>query len=206
VATTEEFAFPALEGAVVAAGPSAEARAAQIVAHARSEAAAVARAAQDEGHARGLAAGLDEARAELAPAAEALAEALRGVAGAQDALAASLERRAVELAVAIAEKILGAALELDPGRVANVIVGALRRSASRDRIVLEVNPADVDAVNAVIGDLSRSVGVGELDVRPERRIARGGCVVRTEDGDVDAQVAAQLDRAREVLLDSAGTA
>jgi len=206
MAATEEFAFPALEGAVVSAGPSAEVRAAQIVAQARAEAAAIAQAAQDEGHARGLAAGLDEARAELAPAADALAEALRGVGAAQDALAASLERRAVELAIAIAEKILGAVLELEPRRIEGVVTGALRRSASRDRVVLEINPADVEVVEAVVGEVARAVGVGELEVRPERRVVRGGCVVRTEEGDVDAQIAEQLARAREVLLDPAGPA
>lgn len=200
---SQEFAFPALEGAVVAPGARAPVRADEIVARARAEAAQIAAAAEAEGRERGLAEGLADARAQLEPTRAALEQAIGNVAAAHAELAAALERRAVELAVRLAGKILAAALELEPARVGDVVAGALRRTASRDRLVVEVNADDHALVSSVVDDVARSLGVRQLEVRAERRVGRGGCVVRTEEGEVDARLEEQLEKAREILLDAA---
>ena len=36
-------------------------------------------------------------------------------------------------------------------------------------------------------------------MQAERRVARGGCIVRTPVGDIDARVETKLERAREVV-------
>jgi flagellar biosynthesis/type III secretory pathway protein FliH len=43
-------------------------------------------------------------------------------------------------------------------------------------------------------------------VREDRRIERGGCVVQTRAGELDAQISAQLERAAKVVTKEAGTA
>jgi len=60
-------------------------------------------------------------------------------------------------------------------------------------------------VGASISHFSVEHG-GELSVREERRIERGGCVVRTRAGEIDAQISAQLERAAKVLARGTGTA
>ena len=42
-------------------------------------------------------------------------------------------------------------------------------------------------------------GIEHCEVQAERRVSRGGAVVRTPDGDVDARVETKLQRAREVV-------
>jgi flagellar assembly protein FliH len=42
-------------------------------------------------------------------------------------------------------------------------------------------------------------GVEHVEVQAERRVMRGGAVVRTAEGDVDADLPTKLQRAREVL-------
>jgi flagellar assembly protein FliH len=42
-------------------------------------------------------------------------------------------------------------------------------------------------------------GIEHCDVQAERRVGRGGAIVRTTEGEVDASVATKLARAREVL-------
>ena len=53
---------------------------------------------------------------------------------------------------------------------------------------------------ASLEDLKASLGgIEYCEVQSERRVARGGCIVRTPVGDVDARVETKLERAREVV-------
>ncbi len=166
------------------------------VALAQAQADAIRAQAREEG----LAAGLRDATTQLAPALEALAAAADGFHALRADMADSVERGAVALALRIAEHALGAALEVQPERVVDAVRGALRRLAERERVVVLVNPDDLDAVrdacHALIAQLG---GIESLDVQAERRVTRGGAVVRTVEGEVDATLETKLARAREVL-------
>ena len=188
--TAIPFAFEQLEGAVVeATASSGAARAAAIVEAAQAEAELIATAAQERGYADGLAA----AAAELEPARAALEAACTEVRGSLAELTAAAEREAVALALELAEKILAVELGAQPERVLDVVAGALRGVAER-ALVLEVHPDDAALVAAAV----------ELEVVPERRVARGGCIVRTAEGEIDAGIGEQLARAAEVLRDPRG--
>lgn len=177
--------------------------AARIVAEARAEGEEIRRAAYAEGLAEGHAAGIAETREALAPAQEALAAALRGFVETQAELAREAEQAAVELGLALAEKVIGASLEVRPELVLEVCRGALRRTIERDHLVLLVNPDDLELVREGAEAVAASLGgIGRLEVTVERRVPRGGCIVRTRDGELDARVGEQLDRAAEVLRDA----
>jgi flagellar assembly protein FliH len=196
----DRYAFPQLERRPTRGGGSPSERAAAIVAQAEADAAAIAADATRAGHEEGFTRGLAEARELLEPGRLALAEAAQGIAAAQEVLAAELEQRAVELALAIAEKVLHAALGVRPELVVEVVKGALRRVAERDRLVVQVNPDDLELVQASLDDIAGSFGgLSQLELAGERRVPRGGCVVRTEAGEIDAQIEEQLGRAEEVL-------
>ena len=58
---------------------------------------------------------------------------------------------------------------------------------------------------AAMDDLRASLGgIEHCVVEAERRVARGGCIVRTPVGDVDARVETKLERAREVVAAALG--
>ena len=118
-------------------------------------------------------------------------------------MVAVAEGRAIELAIVLAQKIIATTLELEPARMLSVVQGALRHLVDRDEVVLEVNPADVAIVHAEIESLDPSVaGPKSISVAGERRVGRGGCVVRTREGEIDAQIDVQLERAAEILRKS----
>jgi flagellar biosynthesis/type III secretory pathway protein FliH len=167
----------------------AQAQAEQIRARARA-------AGYDEGRAQGHADGL----AEISAATGALGQALHGLEQLRDEVAQAVEHDAVELALALAAKILAGALEAQPELVVEVVRGALRRVTDRRRIVVLVDPDDLEVVNAAIGELQAQAGGIELcEVQADRRVGRGGAIVRTAEGEVDASVAVQLERAREAI-------
>jgi len=173
----------------------------RILALATAEGERIREQARAEGHAEGRAQGHRDGLAETATAASAMGEALRELQQLRVETAEAVERDAVELALALAAKVLAGELEAQPERVLDVVRGALRRVADRRQVVVLVDPDDLDVVSAAVGELRAQVGGIELcDVQADRRIGRGGAIVRTAEGEIDATVKTQLERARELLL------
>jgi flagellar assembly protein FliH len=106
----------------------------------------------------------------------------------------------VDLALRIAEQAVGAAITADPELVVEAVRGALRRLVERDRVLILVNPDDLelvrDHVARLVGELG---GIEHCEVQAERRVRPGGAIVRTSEGEVDATLETKLARAREVL-------
>ncbi len=139
---------------------------------------------------------------------EALREACRagreeGLAGAAEALLAAArarqerlegaEREVATAAIEVARKLIGRALAERPETVVELARRALEPVRARREVVLRVNPADAPLLQAEqtrLGALlDRAQGVS---VREDPGIERGGVVVETEGGRVDARVEAQL--------------
>jgi len=124
---------------------------------------------------------------------------------AQSAAGERLERQAVELGFALAEKVLAGAVAVEPERVIESVRGALRGLVERERVTVLVNPEVLELVNGAMDELRGSLGgIEHCVVEAERRVRRGGCVVRTPDGDVDAGIDTKLARAREVVEQELG--
>jgi flagellar assembly protein FliH len=159
--------------------------------------------ARAAGEAEGRAEGLLAAHAEIDSALAAFSRAVAGVEQLRDELSSTFEREAVELAFAIAEQILSGAVDVQPERVVDGVRGALRRIVDRHQVTVLVNPADLELVaermDAVRTELG---GIDQCDVQADRRVGRGGVVVETAAGEIDARLDTQLARAREVVAES----
>lgn len=199
----EEFAYEPLEAREVVRSAAPTEFGADALRRAQADASRAADDARARGYDDGYRSGLAEAQAQLGPAVEALASALEETHRTAHELADATERRAVELAVAIAEKVVAASLEVRPEIVLDAVGGALRRVSTPEQLTLAVNPDDAELVRESIGKFAeRLAGLDRLEVIGERRIARGGCVLHTVDGDIDGQVGEQLARAAEVLREN----
>ena len=192
----EVFEFTALErpAFLVEDSASEEERAAALQAE-----------AQRLGHQEGLERGMAEARVRVEQALEAVAAAERAMAEMHDRYVAEAEAAAVDLAFQIAEKVIGTTIATDREAVLGVVSGALLRTTDRDHLVLEVNPGDFELVRDSAAELAaRLGGISRMEVVSERRVEAGGCVVRTEAGEIDARVSAQLERVRQLLAEAGG--
>lgn len=175
------------------------------LAAAQAEAQRIRSEAHAEGLVEGREAGLAEGLAQIAAALGALTEALDGVAVLRAETAETVERDAIELALALAEKVVAGALAVEPERVVDIVRGALRRLVERRRVTVLVHPDDLELVRtAAEGFAAELGGIEHCDVQAERRIARGGAVVRTDEGQIDASVETQLARAHELVVAELG--
>ena len=157
--------------------------------------------------AEGFEAGRMEALAtfaqQSAPALAALTGAASAINGLADATVATLQEQAAELALAIAEHVLAGAIDVDATRVVEICRGALRRLTDRQRVTVLVNPDDLEILNAEADVLAVELGgIERFEVQADRRIDRGGVVVRTDQGEIDATIATQLARARELVAEA----
>jgi len=170
------------------------------MAAARAEADDLRHQARQQGYEEGYQAGMAAAREELAPAASALAEALGGAEQLRLEYAEIAEARAVELALRIAEKVVAGTIDVQPERVVDVVRGALRCLVERERVVVQVNTLDLDLVREATGQMAAALGgIESFEVHEDRRVTRGGALVRSAGGEVDATIEGKLERAREAL-------
>ena len=95
---------------------------------------------------------------------------------------------------ALASKVVGGALSVEPELVIESVTGVLRGIVERDRVTVLVNPDDLEIVREAMDGLQASLGgIDHCVVEAERRVGRGGCLVRTPVGDIDAS---RRDQAR----------
>jgi type III secretion protein L len=163
--------------------PKAEAE--RILAEARHEAERLRNQATNEGRERGLA-----AVTELLTAAR--ASSLRARQQAEEDLRV--------LAVRIAEKILGRELSLSPDAVVDIVAAALLQAGAPREVTLRVHPDDLKALERGRPRLlERCARTQAVQLRPDPAVSRGGCIVETELGTVDARLPVQLEAIERAL-------
>ena len=152
---------------------------------ARDDAERIARKAEAEGRERGLAA---------------VTELLAGARAAAARARAGAEAELRTLAVRIAEKILGRELALDGNAVVDIAREALRHAGEPRELVLRCAPEDLEALERGKPRLlERCRAAQAVTFRPDATVARGGCVVETELGLVDARLSTQLESIERAL-------
>ena len=191
------YAFAQLDSPVTVSDTS------DALADAQREADALRESARSEGYAAGYAAGLAAARDQALPALTALAHSGGELARLRVHVIAELEQDALALAFDLAEQILAGAVGAAPERVLDVARHALRHLTDRRHVTLVVNPDDLALLTETVPELQAELGgIDHLAVQSDRRVSRGGAIARTEAGEIDASLATQLVRARELVAES----
>jgi flagellar assembly protein FliH len=196
---------------------AAEARAEAIVAEARSKASEVARSILADAHRKGREEGLEQGLAEgrAKGHAEALAKA-----GAQlqqlqnawtDAMAAWDARKAdmerdvrlavLQMAVIFAEKVAKRVIEADRSVVVDQVAAALRLTLKPSDVTVHIHPDDRLLLEEAMPRLMASFShLKHITLIEESNMTRGGCVVVSGQGRIDATVETQLQRLAELLV------
>ena len=192
----QAFAFDQLNAVAPPRPGNARADARSIVLAAEAEADRIREAARDAGYRDGYDAGRAEALAALEPAATALADALVAARSRQAELADAIEADACRFALAAAERVVAGTIAAQPERVLDVVRGGLRAMVDRERVTIQLNPADLELVREALTELAAIGGTEHIDVQEERRVGRGSAVLRTSVGEIDARVEAKFERLR----------
>lgn len=136
----------------------------------------------------------DEARREGIEAGRAEAVALLAAARAEHGRALSgLELQIVTLAIEVARKVIGRELQTRPELVLDICAGAIRQAVAARSLTLRVHPEDLPVVRRFEERLAAAIGAGSnLEIEADGEVSRGGCLVDSELGRVDARIETQL--------------
>jgi flagellar assembly protein FliH len=121
----------------------------------------------------------------------------------RDRWLADWEAFGVRLSALIAEKILRRHLDIHPEAVAGMLAETLRLAAGNTSIALRLHPDDVQFLGDHPAEMARSMAsCAEVAIVPDTRTTRGGCVIESRHGVIDAQIETQLERIVDELLQS----
>jgi flagellar assembly protein FliH len=109
------------------------------------------------------------------------------------------EPELVRLALGIAERVLHQQVAIDRGVVVEMAKVAIARLIERDTVTVRVNPADLERMREHRDELIAIGDIRNLRVVEDQRVGRGGVVVDTDAGTIDARISTQLDETRKVL-------
>jgi type III secretion protein L len=164
----------------------AEQKAASIVARAEQERQQVLARAREEGRQQGYA----EMTELLAKAKIQTGEMIKAA-----------EPEIVKLALKVAEKIVGAELATSDETILRIVSKAVEQLRQSKELVVHANPEDIEVLRREKRKLLEYIGrLKDIAFREDPTVARGGCVIETESGTVDAQLATQIELLERALL------
>ncbi len=147
------------------------------------------RDAYEKGFRAGESAGFEFGRKKAETLFQGLAHILDELANLRDRLYRSCEKEIIDLIIAIARKVVHRELETKREIVVDLVREALKASVAGGEIVIRLNPEDLKIMSEYREELASYVdGVKNLTIKEDSTIKRGGCIVETNFGEVDATV------------------
>jgi flagellar assembly protein FliH len=183
----------------------AERMAADIIAQAHADAAAIRRKAQDEGRAAALDAAERILEAKVTQRADSAVSALRAaterILAARSEWLSHWEKTAIHVAAAIAGRLVRRELQQTPEITLTLVREALELAVGACDVQVRMHPDDYQALGAqaeqVAAELAR---LGSTKIVPDPLVTQGGCRVETRHGAIDQQFEAQLARIEQELI------
>ncbi len=196
---------------------AARVEAAHMIQEAQTQAATLAGEAAPRGFAEGREQGLAEGReegcrlgreeaigqytTELASLAQSWTAAIAEFEADRRATLQTAREEVVELALAMGGRIARRVIEADPTVVQDQVAEAISLITAASGMTLSINPDDRKLVQAVLPALcERLEKNGHVELRDDPDVERGGCVLSTGKGVIDATLEKQIERIAEVLL------
>jgi flagellar assembly protein FliH len=103
------------------------------------------------------------------------------------------EKQILDLCFSIAEKIINQEISSDKNVILSVLKAAFRNIADRENIKVRLNPQDYQYMVEIKNEFISSMdGLRNVFFEEDGSIARGGAIIETSSGEVDARISEQL--------------
>ena len=112
------------------------------------------------------------------------------------------ESQIVELVILMARKVVKILSENQKNVVMANTLAALKKVKSRGKVTLRVNLEDVKLTTSHISEFIQHVeNVNGITVMEDSSVERGGCIVETDFGAIDARISSQLQELENKILE-----
>ena len=191
----------------------AEANAAEIIKNAQEEASRIVEEAKKEqenlksnGHEEGFTQGREEGFAtgkeEVDRLIERTHKILEGVMARREEILSETEQQIVELVILMTRKVVKIISESQKSVIMANVLQALKKVKGRGDVTIRVNMDDVKLTTDHIQDFIKQVeNVQGITVLEDSSVEKGGCVVETDFGAIDARIQNQLSELETAILE-----
>jgi flagellar assembly protein FliH len=163
----------------------------------QAQLAALEREAFTKGYAQGERAGLEAGAKRAEAMLRRVAQTIDELTGLRQRIIRDTERQLVQLAFTLAQRVVLREVTIQPDLVAALAHVALERLGDSTPATIRLNPEDYSLIAATAGEQWAG---GHVTVAPDAAVPRGGCVVESDFGIVDAGVDAQFQELSRAVL------
>jgi len=111
-----------------------------------------------------------------------------------------LEQEILDLVFRIAEKVIQAEIRSDDGARTSILAAGLRKLKESEKVLIRVSPADYALIHKVLPALKEQNGMaGKVTLQEDPEVSEGGCVLESDQCEVDGRVEVTLQAIEEAL-------
>ncbi|MDR2808898.1 MAG: flagellar assembly protein FliH [Spirochaetaceae bacterium] len=112
------------------------------------------------------------------------------------------ERQVVDLVLLITRKVVKIISESQESVIRSNVVQALRKVKNRGDVIIHVNIADIKLTTEHTKDFIAAVeGIKSIQIIEDSSVDKGGCIIETDFGEVDARISSQLAELESKILE-----
>lgn len=180
----------------------AKAEAAQIIADAEAERDRLKNEAETSGFDKGHQEGYEKGQAEVERLIDRMHRILEAVMQRREEILADTESQIVELVILMARKVIKILSENQKNVVMANTLAALKKVKTRGEVTLRVNLEDVKLTSSHAQEFIEHVeNIKGITVLEDSSVERGGCIVETDFGAIDARISSQLQELENKILE-----
>lgn len=174
----------------------------QIIAEAQTQRDKLQLEAKSQGFEQGHSEGYEKGVAEVNRLIERMHKILEAVMQRREEILKDTESQIVELVILMARKVIKILSENQKNVVMANVVAALKKVRTRGAVTLRVNLEDVKLTTANISEFIKHIeNVEGITVLEDSSVEKGGCIVETDFGAIDARISSQLTELENKILD-----
>ena len=180
----------------------AQAEAQEIIAKAHSEENEIRDSAYRKGYDEGQKSGYNDGQSELNRLIERVHKIVESVMNRREEILRDTEQQIVDLVILMTRKIVKIISENQKGVVLSNVLSALKKVKTRCSVIIRVNIEDLKLTSEHTGEFIKRVeAVQGITVIEDSSVDKGGCVVETDFGAIDARIASQLGELENKMLE-----
>lgn len=180
----------------------AQAEAERIIAEAQAERDKIINESKKQGYDTGYEAGYQDGQKEAERLVERMHSILDNVMKRREEILSETEYQIVELVVLMARKVVKIISENQKTVIMNNVLQALKKVKGRGDVTIRVNLADAKLTTEHIQDfIDRVEAVKGITVVEDTTVEKGGCIVETDFGAIDARISSQLTELEQKIME-----
>ena len=175
----------------------------EIVKKAKAFKEAIEMQAYNEGIEKGLAEGRKMAIKKIEPLFDTFHKAIDELSCMRQSIIENHQDQLLEIIFLITEKIIHRSIELTPEVILDTVRAASSHLMGTDDIRLRLHPSDFEYIREIENILDKKLsGKKQIHVIEDTSIDRGGIIIDTEFGEIDATIRSQIDHMKDMLSEN----